>query len=227
MRSKAWTASRIVQTDHESRTAAAFPRRGRPRARRPLVGVVVLHVLDVPEGPPHILEDLHVVERRFERGGGGLDSLHGRTTGGLGGGAGLLTNGPGSLREFSKALSLLADRLKCFPMLIAELPRFLGESPELFGLFPRRLGRQAVFFGRHAILLGVLTAVFSLLAHTLCPLALLIWWALIVRHVGFLLQSHILKASADPGKFVVVAWVRRHVVPRPVYAHSDARTFAR
>jgi hypothetical protein len=67
-------------------------------------------------------------------------------------------------------------------MLIADRPSFLCQSPELFRLLPGRFRCGALVFGGRAILLGALTAVFSLFAPVLGPLALLFCRDVIAQH---------------------------------------------
>ena len=49
--------------------------------KAPSVGVELVDVPDVTEGPPHLLDDLHVFECRLQRFGGGLHGIDRRVTG--------------------------------------------------------------------------------------------------------------------------------------------------
>ena len=73
----------------------------------PLVGVELVHVPYVTEGPPHLLDDLHVVECRFQRVGGRVHGIHRCVTRSFGGGSCLFARDARRLPRFPQALSLL------------------------------------------------------------------------------------------------------------------------
>ena len=112
------------------------------------------------KGPPHVLYQLHLFERRAERFGGSAHRLHHglpRRVGGvprflassarrLGGDPRLLAGEPRRLSGVPQMLSLLSDRFERFTMMIANFTRLLGQSPELFRLIPGSLRGYAVFF---------------------------------------------------------------------------------
>src|SRR5688572_25785677 len=85
--------------------------------RLSLVGAELVHIPYVTEGPAHFLHDLHVVECRLQRLGGGLHSIHRRVTGSLGSGSCLLAATPHRLPGFPQALLLLPDCLERLTML--------------------------------------------------------------------------------------------------------------
>ena len=97
--------------------------------RRPLMGIELVHVPDLAEGPPHLLDDLHVFERRLERLGGGMHRIHRCVTSTLGGGS-------RRLRGLPEVLALLPDSLQRLTMLVTEFTCFLGQLSELFRLKP-------------------------------------------------------------------------------------------
>ena len=116
---------------------------GRLRRRaqtRGLVGIELLHVLEVAESPPHLLDGLHLFEGRVQRIGGGVHGTHRRVTGSLGCQSSVLAGCPRGLRGFPQALPLLPDCLERLPMLVAHFARLLGQPPELLRLIPGRLG---------------------------------------------------------------------------------------
>ncbi len=152
---------------------------------RGLVGASLGHVLDVTKGPPHLFDDFHVFKCRLQRFRGCVERIDCRVTGSLGGVSCVLSGQPRRLPEFAEPLTLFAEGLERFAMLVPDLPRLLGQQSELFRLISGRLGCGAVFFGDFAPLLRVLTAVLGLLATVLCVLAFLLWRDLIVRHLNF------------------------------------------
>ena len=105
----------------------------------PLVGVELVDIPYVTEGPPHLFYDLHVVECRSQRFGGGVHGIHRGVTGSLGCGSRLLTSGPCRFTGFPHALPFISKYFERLTMEIARLPRFFRESSELLRLGPGRL----------------------------------------------------------------------------------------
>jgi hypothetical protein len=87
-----------------------------------LVRVELVHVLYGAERPAHLLDDLHVFQRRLQRFSGGVHGFDRRLTGRLGRGSCLLTGDPRALPGFPEALSLLPDDLERPTVLVADLP---------------------------------------------------------------------------------------------------------
>src|SRR6185295_17487394 len=112
----------------------------------PLVGVELVHVPDLAQRPPHVLDDAHLFERRVQRIGCRADCIdHGvagsvcgdscvlaRGARRLGGHACLLARDPRALSGFSQPLAFLSNGFERLAMTITNLTRFLSESPELF-----------------------------------------------------------------------------------------------
>jgi hypothetical protein len=95
-------------------------------------------------------------------------------------------------------LPLLSECFERLTMLIADLPSFLCQSPELFRFLPGRLRCGALVFRGRAVLLGALTAVFSLFAPVLRPLALLFCRDVILQHRNSILSNRALDGSIHP-----------------------------
>src|SRR6266850_626109 len=69
-----------------------------------LVGVELVHIAYLAERPPHLLDDLHVFERRSHGFGRCVHGVHRGLSSGLGGDACLLTGSPRHLTGFSYPL---------------------------------------------------------------------------------------------------------------------------
>src|SRR3972149_5089297 len=107
------------------------------------VGVELVQVLDVAQGPAHPLADTNAIKRGLERFGGGVHGVHSRTTGILGCSSCLLTSDSCSLTGDSRHLSGLPQKLTLhsnqferFPVLVTNGPRFFCQPPHLFRLIP-------------------------------------------------------------------------------------------
>jgi len=92
----------------------------------PLVGVELVHVPNVTEGPPQVFDGLHVVERRSHRLRRRVHGIHRCVTRSLGGASSLFAGNARRLSSLSQALPLLTNELERLTMLIADLPRLLG-----------------------------------------------------------------------------------------------------
>ena len=112
------------------------------------------------EGPPHVLNQLHLFERSAECIGSGAHHIHYGLPSGVCGVPCFLASGArrlgcdprllaGDARRLSgvpQLLSLLSDGFERFAMMVANFTRLLGQSPELFRLIPGSLRGYAVFF---------------------------------------------------------------------------------
>ncbi len=126
------------------------------------MGVELVHVPYLTEGPPHFLHHLHVFERCPECFGGGLHRLHRRITSRLGRDSCVLTSRPCRLRGCA---------------------RFLCQLSELFCVGPGRLRGTAMCFCGLPVLFGVLADLFRHLAQVFSVLSLLLWRNGVVGHV--------------------------------------------
>jgi hypothetical protein len=126
-----------------------------------LVGVEAVQVTYLAERPPHVFDDLHVIECRLQRLSSGVHRIHRCLSSTLGYGSGLLGGDPRCLPGFSQALLLVPDLLENLPMLVATFPHFFRQSPILFRFVPGGLRRDAAPFCGPAVLLSVLAPVLS------------------------------------------------------------------
>jgi len=125
----------------------------------PLVGVELVHVPDLAQGPPHVLHDSHLFERRVQRIGCRTDGIDhgvpssirsdscvlGRGARRLGGHACLLARDPRALSGLSQPLTFLSNGFERLAMMVTNLTRFFSESPELLRLASGSLGGRAIF----------------------------------------------------------------------------------
>jgi hypothetical protein len=84
--------------------------------------------------PPHLLERLHVFQRRLQCLGGGLHRFHQRLACRLTGYTPLFAIDAGSLGNFPHALPLLTRQLERLALAVASLTRVLCQLPEPLGL---------------------------------------------------------------------------------------------
>jgi hypothetical protein len=147
-------------------------------------------VANIAQDASHLLDDLHVLERRFQRVCGGLHRFHravpGRFAGEtclFSGMSSLLTGRPCCFTGLAKLFPFLPQRLKGFPMLVANLARLFRHFAELFGLAPRSLGGTALIFGGSPILLSGFPTLLGLLPDAFCLLATLFGLEVVVCHV--------------------------------------------
>jgi hypothetical protein len=151
------------------------------------VGIELVHVSDLAQRPPHRFHDLHVLQRRLQRGGGCRHGLHRCVTGPIGCGSRFLGGQARHLAGFPKVLPFLPSGVERLSILIADLSCFLCQPSELFRLGPLGLGLHAVPFGDFATLLGVLTTALCLIACAFRLLALLFKRFRMVRHAESLI----------------------------------------
>lgn len=85
----------------------------------------LVDALYVAKGSPHLLDDVHLFERRLQCLCGRLHSVDGRVTGSFGCGAGVFTRGPRHFSRLPEALPLLPDGFKGLTMLVADLTGLL------------------------------------------------------------------------------------------------------
>ena len=126
---------------------------------QPLVGVELVQVLYFAKSPPHFLHDLHLLERRVQRIGGGPYGIHysfpriirgnprflAGSARGLGRRPDFLAGQSRSLSSVPQPLSFLSDCFEGLPMMVADLTRFLRQSSEPFSLVPAGFRGYAVF----------------------------------------------------------------------------------
>ena len=98
------------------------------------------------EGPPHVLNQLHLFERSAECIGGGAHRIHHGLASRVCGVPCFLAGHARCLSGVPQLLSLLSDGFESFAMMVADFTRLLGQSPELFRIIPGSLRRYTVFF---------------------------------------------------------------------------------
>ena len=124
-----------------------------------LVGVEPVQVAYLAERPPHVFDDLHVIERRLQRFSGGVHRIHRGLSSPFSDGSGLLAGDPRRFPGFSQALLLVQNLIENLPMLVATFPHFFRQSSILFRFVSGRLRQDAAPFCDLGALLSELASV--------------------------------------------------------------------
>src|SRR6187200_1552726 len=136
------------------------PRRGR---RRELVGVERVHLPDLTQGPPHLLYDLHLLERGAQGLGSDAHRIHDDLTRSLGSAPRLLAGDAHGLSGFAQPFLPLPSGFERLAIPVALFAHFLCPSPTLFRLITGKV-RGCLCFRKPTVPLGVL-AVVGIRAH--------------------------------------------------------------
>jgi hypothetical protein len=180
--------------------------------------VELRRVLDLTEGPPHLLHNLHLLERGGQGLGRSVHGFHSRLTRTIGRDSSFLAGSARNFSSFPQSFPLLSDGFERLAMVIADFTRFLCESPEPFRLVPVGLRGLGVFIRTTTVLSGAVEAVFSLRARALGLLSMPVGWNLIVWHSmlrgAYQLRrvTDVLKRTAERNR----SWASGSTAPTPL-----------